>query len=1416
VGLWLVGTILFSSCEDQSEFDQNESALRVSDIQATLSGAEETNLVIEELGEYHKMDTLVIGTDSSKQKDLTVEYVDPIKTIGKLGKPVTIDFGNGVIPAVEKKKLGAPVISDIVPQVTDVKPLHREVNDEVTFFELGLEQGLNSQFITSIFEDSRGYKWLGSRRGISKFDGYNFNYYQLVNDAEHRMVGGICEDQQGNIWMSFSAHGGLMMFDGVQFFEYTEGEALNIGEQYLGIIGTDVAGNIWLKGHSKIIRMNGEDLTIFPYQFQDLTNLNVIMREGQEGEVWLSALGGVCSVIGDKMTYHAVEEFDERNLCHPILIDEGEVWTSTGTGVTKIQDDSLVVYRLEFVKNNDIRNCLSLGNDFILVSESKNNAFCFLNEGRIEVKWQSGSVFTGARPLFVDEQKNVWLSEYGAGVIRYNPYGLEQYKFEHLTDGGPTSALLEDDHGNIWFGAHGEGVIKFDGEYYTSIPLPNTGLHCAVRTLSQDASGVIWIGTAEQGCFSIREVDNQGFEVTYHDFFGQPYGVYALESDQNGEIWIGTKSHGMLKLDPARKAFAISTATSDGEIPFVRSIIEVDGAIWAGSQARGLYRIAGDKVVRYTAENGLTSDHVVSLFQDTEGKIWAGHQDGGVSIVKENKVWKISMEEGLSSNAVWSIVEDANQHIWIGADNMLNVVFNGGSFSGDDVVRIKTFNELGGLMGGEFYANAVIRDRENNLWWGTDQFATKIESPENYTSSLEQPDLQLSEVKLINNHINYGELKGLKDENEKKLIGVDDRYDVSQIIFEEVVPYTNCPVNLELPADFNDITFEYGVLNHTHASEVKFSFLLPGVDKEWTEPSASNKISYHGIPAGKYTLLAKASSVNGVWSEPVTYSFSINPVWYKTTLAKIVWVVLCLGLVLLVVWVIHNRRKEKLATEAAKRTVQLKSELYSNVTHEFRTPLTLIMGMTDRIKGNDQEKEVILQNSGKLLQHVNQLLDIAKSQSGLQILNLIQADVVSVLRVNVEYFRMLAESKGLNLTFYSEVDRLVMDFDEEKIQQVVYNLLSNAIKYTPAGGSVIFHVAQLTDDGSLLQLKVKDTGVGIAAEDQKKVFQRFYQTENTAEEKGSGIGLFLTKEFVDLMKGAISLESKPGVGTTFEIRLPITNEAVLLSDEIVVESDTTEADEVPKVKDDTKLEILVIEDNQQLGEFIVSLFGEKYAVKWAKDGVDGVQLATETIPDAVISDIAMPRMDGYEVCEVLKSTESTSHIPIILLTAKVEHEDKMKGLNLGADAYLTKPFRKDELLLRIEKLIESRKQLQTKFAIPVTSQETSKQDDPETQFLNKLVGMIQDNIGDTDFSVPQLAGLMGLSQMQLYRKLKALVDQTPTAFIRKYRLEKGKSLLKTTTLSISEIAYEVGFSDPNYFSRVFHKEFGGPPNQFRD
>ncbi len=656
---------------------------------------------------------------------------------------------------------------------------------------------------------------------------------------------------------------------------------------------------------------------------------------------------------------------------------------------------------------------------------------------------------------------------------------------------------------------------------------------------------------------------------------------------------------------------------------------------------------------------------------------------------------------------------------------------------------------------------------------------------------------------------------------------------------------------------------EFFVPDYRNPSQNLYSYWLQGYDNDWNPPARINQLRYENLPAGEYFLHIRGGLTPDYYkSSERVIKVIVYPAWYKTWWAYSFFAAGILGLFYLFYRYQVGQQLKRAKAERLKELDILKTRLYTNITHEFRTPLTVIMGMTDNIRGHQSEKNLIGRNSKNLLRLVNQLLDLSKLDSGTMKMDPIRADIINYLQYLTESFYSMAEEKKIRLMFYPETKKLHMDFDEVKIQHIIYNLLSNAIKFSKSGDKVVLHATETEiNDQAQLKLKVTDTGIGIAEKDLKHIFDRFYQADATSTRKGegTGIGLALTKELVEVMGGKISVKSQLGEGTEFLILLPIKRLPETL--ELEMESAPSKKNEqefVPekpphppstikgmlKFSQDKKEQfgkpaptpnafhslpslpfrelggekgenpqLLIIEDNWDVTIYMSNLLNLDYNIMAAENGKEGIEKALKTIPDIIISDVMMPEKDGFEVCQILKNDERTSHIPIILLTAKATTHDRIEGLSGGADAYLTKPFNKKELFVRLEQLIMLRQKFQERYAS--FKEITSSKPTLEEVFLQKLIKTVEDRLDDPDLGVKDLCRAANLSNMQVNRKLKALTGKTPSRFIRSIRLQKAMELLQTTDLNISEIAYDVGFSDPNYFSRSFSEEFGHPPNVVR-
>ncbi len=792
--------------------------------------------------------------------------------------------------------------------------------------------------------------------------------------------------------------------------------------------------------------------------------------------------------------------------------------------------------------------------------------------------------------------------------------------------------------------------------------------------------------------------------------------------------------------------------------------------------------------------------------EDAEGNIWITTKGNGLNKYspETGKFTRYDESHGLQDNSLNRIAIDSEDKIWVTTSKGLSRF--------DPITETFTnYDQNDGLVSWEsaLYANKETGDIFTGGPKGFHAFNIhELQSP------VEQPSpIKIARLSYFNsktNKMTKVEPKSLKD----RRLTLSHRESI-------------------IEADFAILDL-FGQSKHSY----QYSWVSFGDAPEWKPLGNQNRVRLINLEPGEYTFSVKGRNSIGVWNElesPI--HLHIQSPWWATTAAYLAYLLVGLSLLVFSYRFQLNRQKVKAEALRFKEINTLKSRLYTNITHEFRTPLTVILGMADQIRGHEKERRLIRRNSNSLLRLINQLLGLSRLESGQMKLHLEQGDFIRYLRYLTESFHSAATEKQIQLSFASEVPVLIMDFDADKAQQIVYNLLSNALKFTPAGGRIDFQLSQGSQEGQpYLEIKVADTGMGISPSELPHIFDRFYQADasTTRRGEGAGIGLAFTRELAHFLGWTIAAESKLGAGTTFTLHLPVKKEAgtPIFPESAIRQNPSPEAMGVtrqPRPASSTSAPatgtpadkeapiLLIIEDNADVTAYITALLQKDYQIETAPDGQQGIDKALALVPDIIITDVMMPEKDGYEVCETLKTDERTSHIPIIMLTAKATEADRLTGLRTGADAYLMKPFNKEELFVRLEKLLELRRKLQARYALAADPLTRLSREKPslDERFLEKIRQIIEEKIDDADLDIPYLCDKVHLSSTQLYRKMKALTGAPPMGFIRKLRLHKAKALLQTTELNVSEIAYELGFTDPHYFSRAFKKEFGKAPSASR-
>ncbi len=1284
------------------------------------------------------------------------------------------------------------------------------------------------QAINAILEDSHGFIWMGGRR-LYKYDGFQSRVYlPEPNDSTAAVLGChvLMEDRSENIWIGSAS--GLFRYDReadelVRCFQdiiqSEDGGVLNIFALY-----EDSSGKIWVGGENKI------------FVIEDLQEERIQLIEG-----W------------DKETNHQIR----RGIRCLVEDNKGEMYVGTSSGFWQIKEDHAIVPHSPSSSNGREDNFFVIDlkqgeGDTLWLATSAGLWVFESNSKRFSKMALPGDPDQAVRKLFIDEYDRLWVAQSNGVFLRY-PNG-EYEGFTEVPFHFPRS-LFRDRFGNLWVAkATGVHVLAYDWHqkfpvyqiesssryqdnffFFTAqdssggywFRLFRTGLGYAakldttlevrlqpvnqyfveeIKSFCVDPDGHVWVITFSSGLYQFENGGPTYRQLELGDSLktAEPLIVLSDQQDQN-LLWVSTR-YGLCSID--RFTFKIRWYHPSTDLPWLNSdalsYIEqaADGNIW-GAVRTGAERtfVCFDKTSEQFV-SGIQLPHRIKKETAADMKrvpgdqIWVGEKEG-LSIIdtKQRTGTLITEANGLPTPSVGSITVDQLGNIWYSFGQQV-CKYDGATFT-----CYHTGNEIG-----QFLSHSSTLNQDGRVVFGSSEGLLVFE-PEKVTVDTIPPKVILTNFQVFN---------------------TDRALEMASELVQEIT----------LPFEDNIISFEFSALHFNHSDLLKFQYKLEGFEEDWVETgSLERQATYTNLSPGVYTFKAMAANVDGLWTteeEQLHIKLIILPPWYRTWWAYTLWITLILGGFYWFYRVQLNRRLALAEAHRLKELNEVKSRLYSNITHEFRTPLTIILGMMEQMKKDPKNwfsegARLIRRNGRQLLNLVNQMLDLSKLEAGHMPLKLVNGDMVSFLDYIIESFHSYADSKDIRIHFLTDQSELWMDFDPEKLRNVISNLISNSIKFTPAGGNIYVDLELESPSSKLVTLQIRDDGIGIAAEHLPFIFDRFYQvdTSNTRRGQGTGIGLALSKELVLHMHGTIEAQSPRKEGTQITINLPFTQaadktpldqpqeKASLLADALYLPHE--EKIEVIEVVQNDRSLILLVEDNADVLTYLGSFLASEYQIVTAKDGQEGINKALELIPDLIVSDVMMPEKDGYELCETLKADNRTNHIPIILLTAKADQAAKLEGLSQGADAYLAKPFHQQELLIRIEKLIAVRQQMQQRFqqegALFQTLRAPKKS--AEELFLQKVLAVIERNLADENFGMPQLCKSLHMSRSHLFRKLKAITGKSATHLIRSMRIEKAKELLLTTQLNVTEVCFEVGFNNPRYFSRVFQEELGILPSELR-
>lgn len=1290
------------------------------------------------------------------------------------------------------------------------------------------EHGLPNNQVHCILQDRNGWMWFGTSQGVCRFDGYKFTVFKNDPDDPNSLRGTLVrtmfEDENGELWIG-TENGGLNRFnrskENFQHFYADSGEAY-LKNATVTAIYKDQKGTTWIGTSTSLYRRETDKLVkIVPANASGFSEYIRVIRSDKQGRIWLGTNNGL--FIYDRLlnsvqkVYLQLASQSATEIWDIFQDKDGMFWIGTYSyGLFIVNPANLSLKQIIPDASNERSKTVRA------ITRDHNGKYWIGTRGGLYI-YEKDKGFTGfyyhdereprslvnnsIQCIYHDSRGDVWIgTRNGINFLIEERQNIKGYKAlpgdnRHLNN-GEVYAFWVDNKNNIWIGTESGGINILDQRTGTFRYLthqktnPNSLSGNCIKTIVPDGKGNLWIGTFLDG-LNVLNLRTNKIERFLHDP-ANPAGlsdnrVWAVLADRDENIWVGT-SAGLDKFDRVSGSFVhYHHLVNHQEVNWL--IQDTSGTIWIGADDLFLYNPDNGEVVKFP-------ETTRSMCRDSEGRYWLATQNRGLVLFDKNKgaVKYYSERNGLANNQTLAILEDNERFLWISTTNGL-------SKFDPKTERFQNYSIRNGFQNNQFTYGAAAKTPIGELIFGGIT-GFNIFNPARIKSGDYFPPIVFTDLKMFNKSVKIGE-------------GPRDILTRSISETEEIV----------LAHNQNSITLDFASLDFSNSLGILYSFYLEGFEKDWNEPTVNHSATYTNLDPGEYSFRVKTVSIGRNESrEGPVLRITVRPPIWKTWWFTVLLLMAIAGVIYGLIIFFINKEKlknelmlERLNARKIHELNMMKLRFYTNISHEIRTPLTLILGPLEKLRKNIVPKdeipghlEVMHRNASVLHQLINQLLDFRKMESGNLKLNLTAGDMVSFLSGLTVAFTKLALEKGIDLKFNSLKRELVTNFDHDKLSKIVNNLLSNAIKFTGNGGKVSVNLALVFDpdemsERRLIEITVKDTGVGIEEKNIDKIFTRFFQVDDGKNQTGTGIGLALTRELVKLHQGNITVQSKPGKGSKFTVLLPYEN--VPVTESVLAAEDSSKVKEVNKIAEEPAGEgakiMLVIDDNADVRYYIRSHFMNNYQVLEAKNGVEGWELALKSVPDMIISDVMMPDMDGFEFCKKIKKDVRTSHIPVILLTALGSKEHELEGLSHGADDYIAKPFDISILQTKIENILSVRQSLRQKYSGELLLQPKNViLASPDERFLQKAIEVIELNIADPDFDIERYATEIGVSRMQLYRKLNALTEMTVKEFVKNIRLKRAAQLLKQKKLNISEIAFAVGFRDVSHFRKSFKQEFG--------
>jgi len=1338
----------------------------------------------------------------------------------------------------------------VIAVISKLLPLNGQ---EIPYIDyLNVNNGLSHSAVRSIFQDHNGFLWFGTSDGLCRYDGYGFEIFRnKENDnssLQDNWISAIAEDKNRKLWVG--THHGLSIYNTLSgnfrpavYKKTGDNNPVRI-DQLINDIETDGTGNVFaaLEYTGLVLFEKGDEtggsLVPLVNGSESSTTYNIqAMAMDERQNLWLSIDNtGLCRYDSKKKKITLVDRTITYAYC--ILPDKNNLWIANSSGLYRYnlssrKTDKHYTQKAGQLLSSQITSLLMAGGDElwagtdgggINILHQDSDTFSYITNKPGKLSLSSNAVAA----LYCDKESRKWVGTLRGGVNIIDP---GKAKFRNIAhEPGSESSLsdnfvlsfFEQSAKKLWIGTDGGGLSVWDrtNNRFTNFKHnpadPGSISGNFITSIKGDKSGNIWLATYDGGIS--RYLPSSNKFITYYgkNSRGQSSSkvFWVLYEDRSGRLWAGSIQNGIYLFNKKEDRFDQFDASLKNVLVLQE---DSNGQQWGGDWSN-LIRI-----------NWKTNKHeyfpmektVRAIHEDQAGNFWVGTEAGLVLFDRRNKriIKKYTTVDGLGNDHILNIQGDKKGNLWISTYNGLSCF---------DIRKrtFRTYTRVDGLTSNEFNYNASLALKSGEMAFGGLKGVTLF-YPDQIPPLRKNPNLVFS---------------GLSINNKPQ---------------EDLTPYvTKQGIDeireLKVPYDEAIFTFDFTAIEFPYAERIRYRYQMKGWDKSWINAGDARSATYTNLAPGNYTFVVNCSNRDGAWiKKQIAVRVIVLPPWYRTWLAYIVYLSVIAALIYLyfrykirqtrleyeVKLAVANEKKQKAIQEKEREIYEKRLEFFTSISHEFRSPLSLIITplkdiLMSRRPVEEQEINIVYRNARRLLSLVDQLLLFRKADSGTVPMNVSPLNVDQFCREVVLCFKQQAKSKGIQLDFSSQYEDVLLYADREKLEIILFNLVSNALKFTPPAGKVAI---SLTEASSAFIIEVSDTGCGIEQGVEKQIFEKFYQHRHsgTPAKAGFGIGLFLAKQFAEEHSGQLSYKSELGKGTVFKLTLPkgkdhfpagVVNSQdeseSMFIEELAETADYAPAsiqEEVFEVQDifSDRRSILTIDDDHEIRNYIHTVFGSHYIVYQATNGEEGMAIVKEKNPDLVICDVMMPGMTGFEWCSWLKQDPALSYIPVILLTASTSSENNLRGLDCGADDYISKPFEKDILIARVANLINARSNLKSYFYNEITLQSNTVSISEEyKKFLQRCMDIVENHLTDSNFSIKVLASEIGMSHSNLYRKVKSMSGYTVTNFIRLIRLRKAAEMLINTELNINEVAFEAGFSNTKYFRTQFIKLFGLTPSEF--